>query len=199
MTEQQPYDVLREYEAFEIRRYPEHVVAEVTVDGPFDSAASRAFRLLFAYITGANAARDKIAMTAPVLQRESDPTPVEDSAHAAVETTTRGEQAYRVSFVLPASMTAQTAPAPEDPAVRLRTVPESIKAAARYSGRWSEDRYRAHLDRLRDDVASAGLAPAGPGTSARFDPPYMPPFLRHNEVLLDVDGGKGLQGLQTLA
>lgn len=32
-TEQQPYDVLETYPAFELRRYPEHLVAETEVGG----------------------------------------------------------------------------------------------------------------------------------------------------------------------
>ncbi|MEO7129962.1 MAG: heme-binding protein, partial [Dermatophilaceae bacterium] len=31
MTEQQPYDVIERHDGFEVRRYPEHVVAEVRI------------------------------------------------------------------------------------------------------------------------------------------------------------------------
>ena len=36
MTEQQPYEVVETHEVFELRRYPEHVVAEITVEGDHD-------------------------------------------------------------------------------------------------------------------------------------------------------------------
>lgn len=184
MTEQQPYEVVRDHGTFEVRRYPAHLVAEVTVEGPFDAAGSRAFRQLFAYITGANASRSTIEMTAPVLQSPADA----DGATLLRTTETGrgadGARAHRVSFVLPAALSS--APAPADPAVTLRAVPESLVAAARYSGRWSEARYLTHLEKLRADVEAAGLTPTGAERSARFDPPFMPAFLRHNEVLLDV-------------
>ncbi|SIT68080.1 heme-binding protein [Microbacterium sp. RU33B] len=192
MTEQQPYEVLRDYGSFETRQYPEHLVAQVRVEGPFESAGSRAFRHLFAYIAGANSTRSKIDMTAPVLQTYTDPPEAGAPAPRAIDavTTTRGAE-YTVSFVLPASLTADAAPAPADERVQVRTVPSSVVAAARYSGGWSESRYRERLEKLRDDVRAAGLVPTGVETSARFDPPFMPAFLRRNEVLLGLESDAG--------
>ncbi|KAA9111144.1 SOUL family heme-binding protein [Microbacterium rhizomatis] len=189
MTEQQPYDVVRDYGTFETRRYPEHVLAEVTVEGPFESAGNRAFGLLFGYITGANATRTKIAMTAPVLQSSSDLMidGVRRSPDIEDVSAPSGPERYRVAFVLPATLTAASAPVPADSTVQLRTVPESVVAAARFSGSWSAARYGAHREKLRADVRAAGLTAIGPDISARFDPPFMPAFLRHNEVLLEVD------------
>ena len=68
MTEQQPYEVVQSYPTFELRRYPAHLVAEVSVQGPFEDAGNRAFRPLFGYITGQNESARSVAMTAPVVQ-----------------------------------------------------------------------------------------------------------------------------------
>lgn len=68
MTEEQPFEVVRRYEGFELRRYPSHVVAEVTVELPFEKAGNAAFRYLFGYLTGQNRSRTSVAMTAPVIQ-----------------------------------------------------------------------------------------------------------------------------------
>lgn len=38
MTEQQPYEVLKRFPIFEVRRYPAHLVAEVEVDASFTRA-----------------------------------------------------------------------------------------------------------------------------------------------------------------
>ena len=46
MTEQQPYDVLEQRDGFELRHYPAHVVAEVEVEGSFEDAGNRAFRVV---------------------------------------------------------------------------------------------------------------------------------------------------------
>lgn len=185
MTEQQPYDVVERYPGFELRRYPAHVVAEVSVQGSFESAGNRAFRSLFGYISGRNTSAQSVAMTAPVVQEQTGSQRVAMTAPVVQTEGTEGE--YLVAFVLPASLTEQTAPVPEDPSVRIRTVPERLAAAVRYSGRWSESGYRQRVDDLEAALAEAGLVPVGAPRFARFDPPFKPWFLRRNEVVQDVE------------
>jgi hypothetical protein len=52
MTEQQPYEVVREHPGFELRRYPDHVVAETRVTGTFGGAGNTSLRQLVGYIGG---------------------------------------------------------------------------------------------------------------------------------------------------
>ncbi|MER7070268.1 heme-binding protein [Terrabacter sp. NPDC000476] len=183
MTEQQPYDVLEEHDGFEVRRYPAHLVAEVEVDGAFEDAGNRAFRALFRYITGNNRSRSAVDMTAPVVQR----TATEEIAMTApVVQTERTTDRHVVAFVMPASMTLETAPLPVDPQIRVRAVPERVAAARRYTGRWSESSYERNLDALRAAVVAEGYVPVGTPRFARYDPPFKPWFLRRNEVVQDV-------------
>ena len=184
MTEQQLYDVLEQNPGFELRRYAAHVVAEVRVRGSFEGAGNRAFGALFGYISGRNRSAGSIAMTAPVLQEIAGPEKVAMTAPVVQTETAAGE--HVVAFVLPASMTAETAPVPSDPTVRVRDVPERLAAATRYSGRWSETAYRRHLAALETALAEAGLVRVGVARFARFDPPFRPWFLRRNEVVQDV-------------
>lgn len=192
MTEQQPYDVVHSFDAFDLRRYPEHVVAEVVVGGPFKDAGNRAFRYLFAYISGDNESRQKVAMTAPVVQAGSSSTIAMTAPVVQQPTAERASQdgggSFLVGFVLPATLTVDTAPRPTNARVHLRRVPECLVAVNRYSGRWTEDGYNSHLAQLRSAVAAAGFSPTGEPRFARFDPPLRPAFLRHNEVMLDVEG-----------
>lgn len=170
MTEQQPYEVIREESGWELRRYPAHVVAETAVHGvAFEDAGNRAFGLLVGYINGQNTRRQKVAMTAPVVQSSTG-------------------EGFVVAFVLPAAMTEQDAPVPTNAAVRVRTVPEQLVAATRFSGRWTEESWRKHRDELLAALSSAGVTVIGEPRFARFDPPFTPWFLRRNEVLVDVAG-----------
>lgn len=183
MTEQQPYDVVRSLDGFEVRRYPEHVVAETHVTADFEGAGNRAFRYLFGYINGDNVARQSIAMTSPVVQGRSRiamTSPVVQSGSG---------EAFTVAFVLPAAMTEATAPLPSRPEVQLRTVPPRLVAAARFTGRWTEGAYERQRAALLAGLADAGLTPVGDAWFARFDPPYTPWFLRRNEVLVEVAEG----------
>ncbi|MBB1048647.1 SOUL family heme-binding protein [Dietzia cercidiphylli] len=189
MTEQQPYEVVQRYPEFELRRYPSHAVAEISVRGSFDSAGNQAFRSLFKYITGHNESAGSVAMTAPVVQ---EPPGSETIAMTAPVVQTQAEDGeHLVAFVLPASLTAATAPVPTDPRVRIRQVPDRVAAAVRYSGRWSESGYRRHLADLEAGIARAGLVATGPPRFARFDPPFKPWFLRRNEVVQDVEWRDG--------
>lgn len=188
MTEQQPFELIRRYPHFELRRYPDYVVAEVTVTADFDRAGNAAFRHLFNYISGSNNARQKLAMTAPVLQ-EPGPrklamtTPVLQSGPVPGS----GEPAeYSVAFVLPAGVTADRAPVPADPMVRIRAVPGSLAAVLGFSGSGSASAFQKRNDGLQAALTLAGLTPVGTPRFARFDPPFKPWFLRHNEVVQDV-------------
>lgn len=166
MTEQQPYEVVGRYRDFEIRRYPEHVVAEVVVDASFESAGNKAFRPLAAYIGGRNRPDTKVAMTAPVVQ----------------EAGSRADR-YVVGFVMPAGYTEDTVPTPTDPRVRIRTVAPGLAAALRFSGAWSRRAYERRAAQLLESLAEAGLEVDGPLRFARYDPPWTPWFLRRNEVV----------------
>lgn len=199
MTEQQPYELLRRYADFELRRYPAHTVAEVEVSASFDRAGNAAFRHLFNYISGGNTARQSLAMTAPVVQESAARRPPSQKVAmtapvlqsgpldaGAADARAGGEGAYLIAFVLPEGMTEESAPVPADPRVRIRTVPASTAAVLRFSGRGSGAAFAKRGHELREAMAAAGLQPAGPPRFARFDPPFKPFFLRRNEVVQDV-------------
>ncbi len=171
MTEEQVYEVLEEYPDFELRHYPDHLLAETEVGGPFELAGNLAFPRLARYIGGHNRTSRKVAMTAPVVQ-EQDPE--------------RGR--YVVGFVMPADIGAADLPDPSDSAVRTRLVPAQTAAALRFSGRWSRRSFEKRRAELIAAVGAAGLEVTGTPRYARFDPPWTPWFLRRNEVVVPVRG-----------
>jgi hypothetical protein len=184
VTEELAYEVVRSYEEFELRRYVPHVVAEVVVTGSFEEAGNRAFRTLFGYISGQNRSASKVAMTAPVTQHDAQR--VAMTAPVQQRGTDAGE--YAVAFVLPSSLTLDHAPVPTNPEVQLHQRPSALVAALGYPGRWSRAAFARNHEQLQRAVASAGLSPVGAPTWARFDPPFVPWFLRRNEVLQEVAG-----------
>lgn len=165
MTEIQPYKVENKHDGFEVRHYPQHLLAEVDVTGEFFEAGNRGFRPLIGYISGNNAGKTRVAMTAPVIQAAA------------------GEQ-YTVSFVLPEGMDAASAPIPTGAGVRTRVVPAGRVAARRFSGGADEARFAANAARLVAEASRAGLTIVGEPYFARYDPPWKPGFLRRNEALV---------------
>ncbi|MFC9772165.1 MULTISPECIES: SOUL family heme-binding protein [unclassified Pseudarthrobacter] len=189
MTEQQPYESVRRYPHFELRRYPDYVVAEVSVAADFDRAGNVAFRRLFNYISGNNTAGAKLAMTAPVVQEAGQSQKLAMTApvlQSGPLSGGGGSAELVVAFVLPAGLTAETAPVPTDPTVKIRAVPGSLAAVLRFSGRGSKANFERRNNGLRAALNLAGLTPLGAPRFARFDPPFKPWFLRHNEVVQDV-------------
>lgn len=188
MTEKQAYDVVGRFPGFELRNYPSHLVAEVEVDGSFTDAGNRAFGVLVAFISGRNSTGGKVAMTAPVVQEQASTRIAMTAPVVQQEAVEPGR--HVVAFVMPAEYSLETLPKPSDPRITVREVPTHQAAARTFTGRWSERIYTQQLAELRAAVAEAGLEVTGPPRFARFDPPWTPWFLRHNEVVLPVATGR---------
>ena len=190
MTEQQPYELVRRYAHFELRRYPPHAVAEIQVNATFDRAGNAAFRHLFNYITGSNTAQQKLAMTAPVIQELGPSQKLAMTAPVLQSGPLPGSDKpadFVVAFVLPAGLTAATAPVPANSDVKVRDITGSLAAALRFTGSGSEAAFERHNTGLQAALVVAGLTAVGPPRFARFDPPFKPWLLRHNEVVQDVE------------
>jgi hypothetical protein len=192
MTEQQPYEVLATFPGFELRRYPAHLVAEVEVENSFSDAGNQAFGVLAGFISGRNTRGSRVAMTAPVLQERASTRIAMTSP--VVQEASDDSRRQVVGFVMPAEFTLATLPTPTDPRISVREVPTHVGAASAFSGRWTERIYQEHLAALRSAVTLAGLQIDGPPRFARFDPPWTPWFLRHNEVVLPVVDDPALPG-----
>jgi len=177
--EEPRYQVIEQDGAFELRDYAAFLVAETRVEASFEDAGNEAFRRLFRYISGDNAAQQKIAMTAPVTQGKG-----EKIAMTAPVTQVADGDHYRVAFVVPSRYSASTVPKPLDPRIEIRTVPARRVAVWRYSGRWTQERYDQMERQLREAIVARGLRVNGPPVLARYDPPFMPWFMRRNEVLI---------------
>lgn len=183
MTEQQKYDVVNEFDGWQLRRYPAHLVAEVHVHGSFDEAVNNGFRSLAAFIFGDNVGKQKVAMTAPVLQEQVSQ---KIAMTAPVVNESSGED-HVVSFVMPAEFSMETLPRPTDSGVTIREVPAQLAAVRQFGGRSSEARFAEQLAGLMSRLQEhPELSVVDPPRYARFDPPWKPGFLRRNEVVVAV-------------
>jgi hypothetical protein len=183
--EKPAYRVVQELPGIEVREYPPYLVAETEVSGSREEAGNAGFRRLAGYIFGGNRGEKKIAMTAPVAQQEGARIAM-TAPVSQQETPDRGPSTWVIQFMMPSGYTRDTLPEPLDPAIRFREVPARRVAALRYSGTWSEERYLEKLADLRAAMEKAGLRGVGEPLWARYDPPFMPWFLRTNEILIEI-------------
>ena len=180
--EEAKYNVLEREGDFELRQYQPHIVAETLVEGDFQEVGNEGFRRLYDYISGMNRKQQAIPMTAPVSQEAS-------SEKIPMTTPVNQEQVggkWRITFLMPSQYTLETLPKPSDPRVQLTKVPELLMAALSYSGTWSRGRYEEKEKRLKELIRQQGLKIVGEPVFARYNLPFMPWFLRRNEVLIPV-------------
>ena len=181
--EEPAYTVVRQYPAFEIRQYAPYLVAEVNVPGPASEAGNQGFKILAAYIFGKNKGDRKIEMTAPVTQT---PEPKKIAMTAPV-TQAASETGFIVQFKMPMEFTLDTLPEPLDSRVKLRELTGGRFAVIRYSGSWSESNYTDHLTQLQQAVEAEGIPTRGEPIYSRYNAPFVPWFMRRNEIWLHVD------------
>lgn len=160
------YSVERADGDIEIRNYPAMVLAQVTRSGSRRGAVQSGFSPLARYIFAKDRAGEKIAMTAPVVQSAS-------------------KNNWTVSFILPASLTAESAPKPASDVGIIRQ-PERMMAAIRFSGPWTDTHFNDASKRLLTWVETQGLETVGGIEYGYYNDPFTPAFLRRNEVLVPI-------------
>lgn len=180
-VEQARYEIVESHGAIEIRDYAPMIVAEVIVAGQREKAIGDGFRMLADYIFGNNIPDQEIAMTAPVIQQ-----PGEKIAMTAPVTQQGGDSGWVVRFVMPAEYTLDTLPKPNNPNVMLEKIAGKRFAVIRFSGRAKGDSLEKHTKQLESFIQTGSFQVRSEPAYAFFNPPWTLPFLRRNEVMIEI-------------
>lgn len=213
-TQQPRYEVERRLGELEIRVYGAGWVAETTVgDATWDEALHEGFRRLARYIFGKNhtspfqpshIATSGLTRSATALRPDDGndsgyqiPMPVpmvtprrqteKLAMTAPVNVTTHEDRTYTIVFNLPRGRTLASLPAPDDERVRLERRPRRRVAVLRYPGSRSGPQVAAKFSELLARVRAARLPYRGSPEFAGYDPPSTLPFLRRNEVWVELE------------
>jgi hypothetical protein len=162
--ESAPYKVVRSDGKFELRDYPALTVVETPM-ARSGNEADNGFNWLFRFIAGSNEAQKKIAMTTPVFMSGSDSNST-------------------MAFVMPATMKAAQVPKPSDGSLMVRELEPGRFAVLRFSGGRNAENESETLSRLKAWINKQGLRTVSTPIYGYFDPPWIPAFLRRNEVML---------------
>lgn len=184
-VEEPKYSVLEKAPPFELRAYAPMILAQVQVEGDLDEASAQGFRLIAAYIFGQNQVNEKVAMTAPVTVEEQSVKNQKIAMTAPVNIEKEGG-VWTVSFVMPSEYSLETLPKPLNPKVILKPIPAAKKAVITFSGFYDSDKVGQKTKALEEWISSRNLQPISAPTFARYNPPWTLPFMRRNEVLIDV-------------
>jgi hypothetical protein len=180
-TDQPGYTVERRIGPLEIRRYPAAVEARTRIDTPdFTRALNRGFERLYAYLIGENQQGEKLHMVAPVM------TTGERIGTSGPTSAVARDSAFTMSFPLPPGRLLTELPRPKDSRVELFAHGPRRIAALSFHGRFDRELVSKQARELLARVDEAGLSPQGQVSFAAYDGPSTIPFLRHNEVWVEI-------------
>lgn len=175
------YRILKADDNIEIRQYDDLVTAEIRVKGSRYDAINDGFKQLAAYIFGANTAKQKISMTAPVTQQS-----IKIPMTAPVMQKKSGEY-WIVSFVMPRAYTVESLPKPENKNIFFRKIRSKKYVVIQFSGRNTQDNIDSHTDALSHYILKHKLKAKSVPLAAFYNPPWILPFLRRNEIMIEVE------------
>ncbi len=181
-VEQPDYKVVTSEENIEIRDYPPMILAQVEVSGERKQAIREGFKILADYIFGNNTSNKKMEMTAPVTNERS-----EKMAMTAPVLQEQEMDKWKVRFVMPKKYSLETLPKPNSKEVILIPLPARRFAVIRFSGLADDETIKQHTDELKAYIVAEKLNPIGGTVLAFYNPPWTIPFLRRNEVMIEVD------------
>jgi hypothetical protein len=177
-VEQPEYRIESSDGSIEVRSYGPMIAAEAVVEGERKAAINEGFRIIAAYIFGANKPNAKIPMTAPVQQQQ------QTLSMTAPVTQQGAGNAWTVRFIMPSSQTMETLPIPSDARVSLKPIPARRYVAIKFSGLATSEVIAKRTDELRGYAANHKLSTTGEPLLAFYNPPWTLPFFRRNEVML---------------
>eukprot|EP01047_Picozoa_sp_COSAG01_P002063 COSAG01_NODE_52_length_31456_cov_125.226648_21_plen_198_part_00 len=167
-AEERPHKVLKKDGNIEIRQYDEIVTAKVLSDENRKKAANVAFRQLFKFISGENNQEEKIAMTTPVSQTKN-----------------KNDQ-WEVAFYMPRKMDIKTTPGTLNKNIEIKTLKQIKLACIKFSGKNSDKNLNKHQKILENYLINKKINYKKQAIYAFYDPPFMPWFMRRNEVCFEI-------------
>lgn len=183
--EEPRYQVLNKTANYEVRLYEPYIIAQTSVSGEYDDAMRDGFREIAGYIFGGNSARNKIPMTAPVLESEQDTS--QNIAMTAPVLDTGSAKKRSVAFVMPSKYTLENLPIPNSEKVTFDQVGERKVAVLSYGFYANETRIEAKKLELLGLLQRDGVGVKGDVTSARYNPPFSMPLFLRNEVIVEIE------------
>ena len=172
--ERPSYNLVVKEDGLEIRDYASAIVVETQVSASRRDAAGEAFRSLFNYISGNNTSNLEIPMTAPVAQ-----TPAGKGQDGV-----SGKWAIR--FFLPSNYSVENIPQPLQQGINIVTLEAQRFASVSFKGTQNDKKVAKYTTQLREFISQKGYEVSGEPVYAFYDPPFVPWFLRDNEILLPI-------------
>lgn len=164
--EQPNYKIIKRFKNFEIRLYPETVVASTKMpSNNYDNSSSSGFRTIAGYIFGGNEESIKISMTSPVRMEMTD--------------------SVEMSFYMPSAYSLNNLPKPNNSNVILTKKKSQMVAAIEFSGWANNDKIEEAFNELKNLLEENNIRYVNECTYLGYNPPYQL-VNRKNEVIIEL-------------
>ncbi len=161
------YTVLKRYDKFEIREYPEMFVAKTKLkSSSYETNSRQGFRRIAGFIFGGNQKNQQISMTSPVIMD------MKESAE--------------MSFIMPEGITPSNVPEPNSSDVILEIRPKQTVAVLFFDGWASSEKLKSKRKELSNLLTKNGIEHEMEFTYLGYDSP-MQLVGRRNEILISVE------------
>jgi hypothetical protein len=181
------YTVVEKKGGYEIRLYASYIEARFEAQGEYVKAQNAGFRILAGYIFGGNTTKTSVAMTAPVIETPAVSQSIAMTAPVVESESPSGNASRVISFIMPAEYTLATLPKPNDSRIQLVEVPAHTTAVLRYSWYTNGERVANMKAKLLEYLRRDGVHVVGSPRGAQYNPPWTAPFMRRNEILVDIE------------
>ena len=180
--EEPDYQVLQSELNIEIRLYKPMIIAEVNVEGIRKDAIRDGFRLIAAYIFGNNTIQMDLTPKSQVGQKNGRKIPMT----APVQQQSTGKS-WQISFVMPSKYTIDSLPEPKNDRVKLKKILSKKFIVIQFSGKISNENLAEHEKQLMNYIKAKDFKTYGSPKYAFYNPPWTLPFMRRNEVMLEIN------------
>jgi hypothetical protein len=164
--ETQKFDLVFQQDDFEIRFYPEAILATVKMKSDYYDSRNTGFRILAGYIFGGNKENQKIAMTSPVRMSGDN-------------------NNSEMSFVLPSKMAFDNLPEPVSNDIILHESKPMVMASITFGGFASKNKIEKHKQKLIGVLDELNLEHSERFEYLGYNPPYQI-IKRKNEVQIQL-------------
>jgi hypothetical protein len=160
------YEVLKSFDSFEIRKYPEMIMAYSNMgSGKYSEQSSTGFRTVASYIFGGNDEEKKIAMTSPVIAEMGDN--------------------MKMSFVMPESYALDDLPTPNNENVKIEIEQAKTVAVIGFGGFANDADIISYTKKLQTLLKESRIENTGKVFFYGYNPPYQL-FNRTNEIAIEI-------------
>jgi hypothetical protein len=166
------FTLIKKEKDFEVRVYDEIALA---MSKENDFRGYSGFNEAFDYISGSNDQNRKISMTTPVI----------NELH---------QDSMTMAFVMPSDIPFENLPKPRSNRLTMIKKENMAFASIRFSGTVCPTLLEKKKKELTEWMNANDLVPGSVIWLARYNPPFIPGFLKHNEVLISIENSTISEG-----